>query len=124
MRYALDAVAEKLIHALCEAVLLKIRLGLPPDRPESVIVRDIIEDLAGALGAYAGLAADGEGGTYDLVRFVYDIHRCSETWHVGRVLTRSPELSRFAFHPYLSMSDMHKLESWKAQTPGGPPKAK
>jgi hypothetical protein len=112
--YALDATAQKMVHALCEVVLLRSRLGLPPARPESVIVRDLLEDIAGAFGLYAGLPEDAPGDGYDTVKFVYEIHRCTETWHVGRALSRCPELSRFAFHPYLSITDMNKLEEWKA----------
>jgi|GEM_PF-2929174 len=119
MGYALDITAEKMVHALCEAVLLKSRLVIPPDHPESVILRDLVEDLAGALGAYAGLPEDGVPGQYTLVRLIYDIHRCTETWHVGRAFTRSPELQRWAFHPYLSITDMNKLEEWKSRPAEG-----
>jgi hypothetical protein len=120
MGYALDLTAEKMVHALCEAVLLKSRLVLPPDRPESVILRDLVEDLAGALGIYAGLPEDGELGRYDLVKFVYDVHRCTDTWHVARVFSKCAELQRWAFHPYFSITDMHKLEEWKARPAEGP----
>jgi hypothetical protein len=117
MGYALDVTAEKMIHALCEAVVLRDRLKLPPGQPEAVLVRDLVEDLAGALGAYAGLPQDGDSTRYGLVKLVWDLHRCTETWHVARVFSRIPELERFTVHPYFSITDMHTLEEWRAKNP-------
>ena len=115
--YALDQTAEKMIHALCEAVVLRARLGLPPDKPEAVLVRDLVEDLAGALAAYAGLPQDGDATRYGLVKLVWDLHRCTETWHVAKVFSRIPELQRFTIHPYFSITDMRAVEEWSAKNP-------
>lgn len=117
MGYALDLTAEKIIHALCEAVVLRVRLRLPPGEPEAVLVRDLVEDLAGALSAYAGVPQDGDGARDGLAKFVWDLHRCTETWHVAKVLSRIPELRRFTIHPYFSITDMRAVEEWRAKNP-------
>jgi hypothetical protein len=120
MKYTLDTTAEKLVHALCEAILLKARLAIAPDHPESVILRDLLEDLAGALALYAGLPEDGPPGRYTAVKFTYDVHRCADTWHVARVFTKCLELQRWGIHPYFSITDMHKLDAWRAANTQSP----
>lgn len=117
MGYALDLTAEKMIHALCEAVVLRDRLRLPSEHPDSVLVRDLVEDLAGALAAYAGLPAEADPTHCGLAKFVWDLHRCTETWHVARVFSGIPELQRFTVHPYFSITDMRALDGWRAENP-------
>lgn len=117
MGYALDQTAEKIIHALCEAVVLRVRLRLPPGEPEAVLVRDLVEDLAGALAAHAGVPQDGDGSRDSHAKFVWDLHRCTETWHVAKVFSRIPQLQRFTIHPYFSITDMRAVEEWRAKNP-------
>ena len=98
---------------------LKSRLVIPPDHPESVLLRDLLEDLAGALGTYAGLPEDGGPGQYTVVRFTLRHPPVHGDLARGRVFTRTPELQRWALHPYLSITDMHKLEEWKSRSAEG-----
>jgi hypothetical protein len=124
MRYVLDSTAEKMVHALCEAVALRKRLGLAPDRPEAGVLGDLLDDLVQAVGLYGGVLPESSPGRPGLDRLVWDIHLCQESWHVARAFLKFEELRKFAFHPYFSMADMKALDEWQAQkaaSQAGPP---
>ena len=120
MRYVLDITAEKMVHALCEAVALRKRLGLAPNRPEAGVLGDLLDDLVQAVGTYGGIPPESSPGRPGLDRLVWDIHLCHESWHVARAFLKFEELRRFTFHPYFSMADMKALEEWQAKKASSP----
>ena len=121
MRYVLDITAEKLVHALCEAVALRKRLCLAPDLPEARMLGDLMDDLVQAVGIYGGMPPESSQGRPGLERLVWDIHLCDESWQVARAFLKFEELRQFAFHPYFSMADMKALDEWQAKKAAPPP---
>jgi len=112
MHYRLDPSIESLVHALCEAVLLKSRLVLVPHAAEAIILRDMMEDLTRGIGLRCGLPQDASPGEASLTQLIWEIHRCTETWHVARVFHKMPALSVYLMSPYFSARDLKQLEDW------------
>ena len=112
MHYRLDPSIESLVHALCEAVLLKGRLALVPHSAESMILRDMMEDLSRGIGLRCGLPQDAAPGQASLTQLVWEIHRCTETWHVARAFHKMPPLDAYLMSPYFSQGDLKHLENW------------
>ena len=106
MGYRLDVVAENLIHALCELLVLRQRLLLDPDSPEAAILDDVVHDLAKGVGLHGGLAEDRGGGEDSLGRFVERVTNCLTSRHVAKVFREFPALSPFLIAPYFSPSDL------------------
>jgi hypothetical protein len=111
MRYTLDQVAEKLIHALCEAVVLRHRLALKPDSMEATILNDVIEDLATGLGLHINLPVEREPVVGSLQHFVHAVRRCQTPRHVATAFQGIPALAPFLIAPYFSQTDLHALEN-------------
>lgn len=109
MKYTLDQVAENLIHALCEAVLLRRRASEDAQSIEAAIAKDVIHDLATGLGLYFNLPAEGETPG-SLHHFVRAIHFCTSTDEVMRVFQGIPALSGYLMPPYFSKADLRLLE--------------
>ena len=110
MGYALDQAAEHLIHALCEAVVLKRRLAPAPDSREAIICHDLIEDLASGLGRHCGISDQRVEGSEALGRFIWNVLRCSETWHIARVFQKTPGMEAYLMAPYFSSGDLQKAQ--------------
>ena len=119
MKYTLDQEAESLIHALCEVMLLKRKLFLIPGSSESVIIHDILEDLATGIGRHAHLSEDAAGGISPIARFVLDVSRCGDIWQVARACKHSPPMDAYLMVPYFAAKDLATLEAKAGDKPAG-----
>lgn len=109
MKYTLDQAAEKLIHALCEVVVLRSRLNLEPGSVQATILDDVIEDLATGLGIHLSLPSEPEPAIGSLQHFVHAIRRCQTTRHVVSVFQDIPALTAYLVSPYFSLTDLQAL---------------
>jgi hypothetical protein len=107
MGYRLDLVAENLIHALCEFIVLRQRLLLAPETAEAAIEDDVLHDLARGLGLYCGLAEEAGDGPDSVSRFIGRVSNCLTTRHLVKVFREFPKLEPFLMAPYFSPSDLH-----------------
>lgn len=116
MKYTLDQEAESLIHALCEVMLLKRKLFLIPGSSESMIIHDIIEDLARGIARHGHLSEDESGGVSPMARFALDVSRCGDIWQVARAFKHSPPLDAYLMVPYFTAKDLATLEAKTAES--------
>lgn len=110
MRYTLDQIAEQLIHALCELVVVRDKLLLDPECSEAVILNDAIEDLARGLGLHCGIQGQQDPSGGELKQFVLAVRECTCTLHVVQLFKRTPSLAPFLTPPYFSQSDLQRAE--------------
>jgi hypothetical protein len=92
-------------------MLLKRKLFLIPGSSESMIIHDIIEDLARGIARHGHLSEDESGGVSPMARFALDVSRCGDIWQVARAFKHSPPLDAYLMVPYFTAKDLATLEA-------------